>query len=443
MAPATAWPALQRHGHAALLSMLHQVEQAQWSSPERARELQALQLGRLLRHAHANVPYYRSRWAGLYDEREGAFTWERFQGLPILTRRDLQENFDNLKSARIPRAHGKFGEGRSSGSTGTPVRFLHTSMTQLAWRVCTLRDHLWHRRDLRAKLAVIRALPKTPARAGHWGNATRGLVATGPAASIPITTPVAAQLDWLAAERPGYLMTYPSNVTELARESLRRRLRLDSLLQVRTLGEMLDPETRSLVREAWGVPVIDAYSSEEVGYIALQCPDNEHYHVPSEFTLVEVLDAGGRPVAPGSTGRVVVTALHNTAMPLVRYELGDYAQTGGPCSCGRNLPVLARIAGRTRNMLVAPDGSRVWPFFSARRIRDLAPVVQHQFVQTAPDLLEARLVVSGALTPAQEQAVRTQVLSALPQGLRLHFVYVDVIARGANGKFEDFICRLA
>ena len=204
-------------------------------------------------------------------------------------------------------------------------------------------------------------------------------------------------------------MTHLSNVTELARESC-GGLRIDSLHQVRTLGEILDPETRALVREAWGVPVIDAYSSKRWATSRCNVPTTS-ITTSHRNSRCRTVDAAGQPVGPGRLGRAF-TALHNTAMPLVRYELGDYAESGGPCSCGRNLPVLTRIAGRTRNMLVAPDGSRVWPFFSARRIRDLAPVVQHQFVQTAPDLLEARLVVSGVLTPAQEEAVRAQVLSA-------------------------------
>jgi phenylacetate-CoA ligase len=55
----------------------------------------------------------------------------------------------------------------------------------------------------------------------------------------------------------------------------------------------------------------------------------------------------------------VVTPLHNFAMPLIRYAIGDYAEAGPPCACGRGLPVLARILGRARNLLTLPHGERI------------------------------------------------------------------------------------
>ena len=76
---------------------------------------------------------------------------------------------------------------------------------------------------------------------------------------------------------------------------------------------------------------------------------------------MEVLDNHGRPCKEGETGRVVLTDLHNFTMPLIRYEIGDYAEVGPPCACGRGLPVLARILGRSRNMLTLPAGDRIWP----------------------------------------------------------------------------------
>src|SRR6185295_14515719 len=99
----------------------------------------------------------------------------------------------------------------------------------------------------------------------------------------------------------------------------------------------------------WGVGVVDVYSSEECGQIALQCPEHEQYHVQSESVLVEVLDDEGRPCAPGTIGRVVLTTLQNFAMPLIRYDIGDFAEPGPACPCGRALPVLTRIVGRVRN----------------------------------------------------------------------------------------------
>jgi phenylacetate-coenzyme A ligase PaaK-like adenylate-forming protein len=439
--PGGAWPALPGPRGAALLDLLLQLEHTQWLPPARIRELQARQLRWTLGHALETVPYYREHWRGAFDPAQ-SFSWERFAALPLLTRRDLQEHHDALCSRRVPAGHGRVLEGRSSGSTGTPVRFRGTELMQLFWHAITMREHAWHRRDLSARLAVIRHA-KAPRAAGNWGPSSAQLVATGPAALLPSRTPVDEQLDWLAAQAPAYLLTYPSNAAELAKAALRRGLRLPALRQVRTIGELLDAEDRALVRQAWDVAVTDAYSSEETGYLALQCHSCERYHVQSESVLVELLDEAGRPCAAGETGRVVVTTLHGAAMPLVRYELGDYAVAGAPCACGRGLPVLERILGRRRNMFVAADGRRLWPSFGARGFTDVAPVRQHQLVQKSHALLEARLVTAAPLTPAQEDALRALILRNLPGGVEVRFAYLDAIARSANGKFEDFMSEVA
>src|SRR5262249_13894017 len=158
--------------------------------------------------------------------------------------------------------------------------------------------------------------------------------------------------------------------------------------------------------------------------------------------LVEVLDEQGAACRPGEVGRVVVTMLHNFSMPLVRYEIGDYAEVGPPCTCGRGLPVLRRIVGRVRNVLLLASGERHWPSFATRGLDAIAPVSQWQFVQKEYDLIEARLVATGPLTAQQEEALRKHFLSRLPAGFRLSFVYLDEIPRGAGGKFEYFISEV-
>jgi phenylacetate-CoA ligase len=439
--PGMLWPALPAPGAATVLGLLAQLERSQWLGAEQLRGSQLRQLDALLRHAHATVPHYRERWQGRYDSRE-PLSPERLARLPLLTRRDLQEHYAALRSSRVPAEHGAAGEARTSGSTGAPVRFLRTPLCSAMWNAITLREHAWHGRDLGRKLAVIRqGVERT--RAASWGPATAGVVGTGPAVMLPISESVNAQLDWLQTEGPAYLLTYPSNLAELARASLARSARLPGLVGVRTLGEALPDELRELCRQAWGAEVVDMYSAEEVGYIALQCPSHEHYHVQCEGIWLEVLDAHDEPCAPGEVGRVVVTSLHNFATPLVRYDIGDYAELGEPCACGRGLPVLRRILGRARNMLVTASGERYWPTFGMRKASAIAPIRQVQFVQKSYDSVEARVVAARALSVGEQDALRAIVLARLPKGFRVEIVACDRIARGASGKFEDFVSEVA
>jgi len=185
------------------------------------------------------------------------------------------------------------------------------------------------------------------------------------------------------------------------------------------------------------------YSDEEVSHIAMQCPKHEYYHVQSESLLVEVLDDNNRPCAPGQVGRVVITTLHNFAMPLIRYTNEDYAEVGEPCPCWRGLPVIKRILGRRRNMVVGPDGSRSWPQLPTEVWAKIAGIRQIQLHQHDRDDVEVRVESPKPLTDAQQRELGTALQSRMGSHLTFSFNHHDHIPRHANGKFERFICHVA
>jgi phenylacetate-CoA ligase len=154
--------------------------------------------------------------------------------------------------------------------------------------------------------------------------------------------------------------------------------------------------------------------------------------------LVEVLGDDDEPCAPGEVGRVVVTALHNFATPLIRYEIGDYAEVGENCACGRGLPVLKRILGRERNFLVLPNGDKRFP--EARMIlMRLAPEIrQFQLLQKTVENIEVRLAVTSPLEGSKESRIARELNAKFSHEFSYRFVYVDSIPRHANGKFEEF-----
>lgn len=433
------WPAIGNDASAHLQSLLFQFDHSQWLSAEALSQRQLCQLKQLLRHAADTVPHYRAALQGMEIDR---LDWPAFRSLPILKRQVLQQNFTALRATQVPPKHGAVTEGLSSGSTGTPVRFLQTAVTQHFWNALTLREHLWQARDFTGKLAAIR-IKVEEGRWPDWGAPAAQVFKTGPGATLNVRTDVEAQIDWLQRENPDYLITHASNLQALAELSIRRGILLPGLRQARTYSEALRPDLRESVRAAWGVDVADVYSCEEAGYIALQCPQHEHYHVQSENLLVEILDDAGQPCSPGETGRVVITTLHNFAMPLIRYELGDYAEVGEPCNCGRGLPVLTRIHGRRRNMIVLPDGRRHWPSMPAAMWHSVAPIAQFQVTLTGIGSLDVRYVMARAL--AADEIARLERLLAERFGHAFHISWsrVDDISRGAGGKYEDFISLVA
>ncbi len=444
------WPALPNLWQAEVLSLLFQFERSQWWSPEALLAHQYRQLAHLVRHAASTVPFYRERLAGLrpFEPPLAVAAW---RALPVLTRVEIQEAGDALLSAAVAKSHGPISEIFTSGSTGRPLRARRTALSLAFWSAFTERDHLWHARDRSAKLAVVRhadpGRDQYPAgsRERNWTHEFRAVFATGPAVALNVNASVEEQLEWLARERPRYLLTFPTNALRLARYCLDEGVRLAGIEQVMLIGEIAGPGVRAACREAWGASVADIYSAREIGYIALQCPEAECLHVQSEGVLVEVLDDAGEACAPGTVGRIVVTPLHNFAMPLIRYEIGDYAEVGDPCRCGRGLPVLRRVLGREQDMLVLPSGERRWTLLSSGNIEgllELAPIRQYQFAQVAPDAIEARLAVARPLSPAEEGAVRSWLIAKLGHPFAVTFAYPDAIPRTKGGKYLDFVSEI-
>lgn len=440
------WPALPVSAGAGRLATLFQLEQSQWWPEEKIRKYQFYQIEALLRHCVSNVPYYQELLDKSITSRH--LSEEVWQAIPLLTRDRLQRAGNRLRTKKLPASHGKASLQRTSGSTGKPVEVLSTNITEFFWTVFTLRDHIWQRRDLTNKLAVIRYNQDPKAKPPHgivsknWGSATVGVFATGACVMINVHTPVNEQLAWLQQENPDYLLTHPSVLQELALQCLRENIQLPSLREVRTLSEALPDGLRELCQKVWGVKLVDMYSSIELGYLALQCPDHDHYHVQSEGVLLEVLDDEGKPCAPGQIGKVVVTNLHNYATPLIRYEIGDYAEVGEPCPCGRGLPVIKRILGRYRSLVTLPNGERRWPKFNMGEILKIVPVRQFQAIQHSINEVEFLLVVEHALSAEEKNKLTELFRSNLHPEMNIKVTEVDHIPRSASGKYEEFVSKL-
>jgi phenylacetate-CoA ligase len=275
-----------------------------------------------------------------------------------------------------------------------------------------------------------------------WGQPHSFLWRTGRTGLIDYSRPAAEQVAFVQRLRAKYIQTNPSNLNLFLHHCREHRIAIPTVHSVWTLSEVVDPALRRLCREVLDVPIIDNYSSSETGYIALQCPAHEHLHVQSETMLVEVIDAGGQPCGPGETGRVLITPLHNFATPLLRYEIGDEAEVGAPCPCGRGLPVLTRIVGRVMDHLTLPDGRKRRTDFRQYEFSSIRAIREYQVVQRARDRIEFRMVVSRPLTEAEEQEVRGLALLEFGTEFAIDLTYHASLPRTAAGKLRPFLSEL-
>ena len=267
------------------------------------------------------------------------------------------ERGEALLSREIPDGHGELSEIFTSGSTGRPIRAVRTELWQLMWSAVTVREHLWHGRDLSAKLAAIRdstARQSAPYPGGggheHWGFSTGDIFKTGPLRQPQHHARRSTTSSNGCAASADYLLTHPDDARSPVTTKRRDRLPAgSSQAGTHHLGDPGARLARELCRQHWGVPIVDTYSTREAGYLALQCPHAGALSPAVETVLVEVLDAAGKPCAPGEIGRVIATPLHNLAMPLLRYDLGDYAEVGEACT------VRPRTAGHPPHPGSAPN----------------------------------------------------------------------------------------
>jgi phenylacetate-CoA ligase len=349
-----------------------------------AEKLQSYQLGLLeplVRHAAANVPFYRDRLRPVLAG-DGTLDFSRWHAIPLFDRITAQAAGDTLQTGNLPVGNDRWVEDLTAGSTGVPLRHRRSNLTDLASRCQSERDYNWYGMDLGKCLAHIgdirdgTADPADGTKLNSWS-----LSGDGNFIVLNRRTDIEQQILWLQRMRPRYLFAYPSIVRDLADYALSSGLALWFEV-VLTTGEPLSQDVRAKTQKAFGARIYDRYGLQEIGHLAAECPSCGQYHLSAESALVEILREDGVPAEPGEIGRLVVTSLYNYAMPFIRYDVGDFAEVSWSNACWYTLPSLRRILGRERNSFVRPDGSRMWPDSLAAELPRFLGFRQIQIVQT-------------------------------------------------------------
>lgn len=438
------WPAVRLGLAAEISALVAQLSETQWLSHEEIAALQLQQFQKLLSFLIEHSPYFARRFTATGACVDDFHSLESLRQLPLLGRQDIQSAGSEFFSTDMPADQGEIGETQTSGSTGEPVRIRKTGISQLFWHAYTLRNHEWNNIPFDARYTSIRANVTQYGEQANWGVPFVYLYKTGPAQIIPITTPLARQYELLQQFQPQTLLIYPNTLRGLVARWHEDGFNLPALACIKTIGETLSLELRRSVTElAPHISLIDGYSSQECGAIALQCPQGGGYHVMSESLIVEILDANGEPCRPGEIGRIVITDLHNLASPLIRYDIGDYARLGAPCSCGRGLVKLEQILGRQRNLLVKPNGDRHWPLVGFHNFDAIAAIRQYQMIQETVQRITVRFVTDEPLTQSQKSAFTQLIQEALGYPFELEILdQRENLPRLPNGKFEEFISKV-
>jgi phenylacetate-CoA ligase len=435
-------PVAFRLNGSCLRSEWRALEESQHLAAPQIAEIQRARLSKLLSFAARHNAFYAHRFglAGLTPE---ALTEaDALARVPILTKIEVQGAGLQLISDGFER--GALLTAKTGGSTGRPLHLFfeeHVSQRRVAGG---RRGRYWAGWKAGEPIAAVWGNPRHPA--GAYGRLRQWLL-------DPII-----YLDTMAVDdeavrafarawkgvRPTLLFGHAHSLFLLA--SLVRDLGLQEIRPKAIISSsmMLIPRERALIERVFGLRVFDMYGCEEVGLIASECEAHEGLHMNAEQVVVELLRDDGTPCAPGETGAVVVTDLQNRAMPLIRYRMEDYAEAArDACSCGRGLPLLRRVVGRTADFLIRRDGTRVAGVsLIENTLTEIEGIEQMQLVQTALDSVVIRVVPTTRFSLEREAQLAEYFRSTFP-GATIRVERADRIAREANGKYRFSICQVA
>lgn len=415
--------------------------ESQYWLPETMVAYQRSQLAQLLRHARANVPFYERRLDPVFTP-SGDIDWDRWEEIPIVTRHDMSAHRAAMLAVAVPRGHGQASTVASSGSTGEPVQITSNRLTFLTSNANRWRAQRWH--DLDWSAAYTARIGSDPRSVyphgflrGRWGPSWDAAAQRGQAFELHSDATMQENLEFIARTGSRYYSTGPKTLHVLALEA--ERLGIDLQLHyVLAQGGHMDDEDKAVCRRVFGARSLELYSSKEGGPLAYPCAHGTGMHINAESVLVEIVDDAGRAVAPGVSGRVIVTPFVSTAQPLIRYEQGDIARFGPPCSCGRHLPVLAAIEGRSIAIFSHPDGRQVATMLGSGA-RTALNCSFWQIAQVGPLQFEVRYVPRDGSVAADEATARAEFHAAFFADAEVRFVPMHEIPLTAAGKYVEYI----
>ncbi len=379
-----AWHWAKRDG---VNQAIRELERNQWLATADVLSLQQRKLARVLSFAGKNVPYYRALLGELGINTNPTVTVEQFQRIPPLTKETIRHEQDALVSEDL--AGNGLLSNSTSGSTGEVLRF-YTDLRSTAYRKAAgLRSNSWTGWRLGDRAVSLWGAPIDEQRAGAMRGRLHGLVTAKLfLSSFDLSkSKMDEYIEKIRDFRPVLFFAYPGPLEQFAIHCSERGVEFPSIRGILSSAETLWPHQRKIIEEAFGAKVFDQYGCREVSQIGTECEAHDGFHISVDRLLVEVVDEEDRPCPPTEEGRILVTDLDNFGMPLIRYDIGDRGVMGRqqPCSCGRGLPRLEKVEGRTLDIVHTPDGRQVGGTFWTLLLRSRRGLRQFQVVQDRLD----------------------------------------------------------
>jgi len=405
---------------------------SQWLSYDKIVEKREQSLRRLLKHAVSTCDYYK-KYVEI-SNLEGDLELTR---LPILKKEDIKQNYASLISSDY---HNRIWTKSTGGSTGQPLHFAYTKESY-EWRVAmSKRGYSWAGACPGAKQAYIwgvqlghvSMLRKSKERLHHFID--RHMYFNCFDFGEPEMTRCLAGLNCF---KPECVIGYTNPLYNLALFIGNNSKVIFRPKGIICAAEKVHPHQREVIERVFGARVFNTYGSREFMLIAAECEKHEGLHISAENLIVEIIKEDGTPAKDGETGRIVVTDLHNYGMPFIRYEIGDLGvATTKMCSCGRGLPLIADVVGRSLDVIRTPEGKIVPGEFFPHLFKDYSGIARFQVVQDKINHLVIKLVPTDKIEDAVRSRIDQEIRKAVGSTMVLDYQVVSEIPLTATGKYR-------
>jgi phenylacetate-CoA ligase len=422
-------------------SMRQELERTQWLSPEELVQLQVARLRKFLGAVGKHVPFYREAF------RQAAFDPSRIdsltdlQRLPFLDKVTIRANTETLKSEQA----GRLVKYNTGGSSGEPLVF-YMGMERISHDVAAKwRATRWWGVDIGDPEVVLWGSPVELGKQDRIKTLRDRLFRSHLLPAFQMShLEMDRYLDDILRIQPRMLFGYASALALLASHAERtgRDLRRCGAKVAFATGETLYPEQRAVIERVFGAPVANGYGSRDGGFIAHQCPHGS-LHISAEHIVVELVDEAGQPVKAGEQGEIVTTHMATSDFPFVRYRTGDMAvMATEPCSCGRGLPVLREVYGRSTDFVLTKAGNAMHALALIYEVRDKPGVKAFKLTQEVDYSLDLQLVAGAGLTAAVEQSIRLGILKRMGDCTDLRIRRVAEIPPEKSGKYRYVVSKV-
>uniref|UniRef100_A0A486XTS6 Coenzyme F390 synthetase n=1 Tax=Rheinheimera sp. BAL341 TaxID=1708203 RepID=A0A486XTS6_9GAMM len=421
-----------------------ELERSQWLPLPELQKLQNSRLQQFIQRAYQQVPYYRTLLQQLKLTPDDIQNVADLAKLPFLTKAVITEQFDALKAANASNLK-RFNTG---GSSGQPLIFLLGNERVSHDVAAKWRATRWWDVDIGDKEIVAWGSP-IELGAQDRARVFRDLLFRSqliPAFDMS-EQKLLAFLQRIRDNAPKMLFGYPSVYHLLAQTAQKHGIAMNKLgiNVVFVTSERLYPYQRELIESVFGAPVANGYGGRDAGFIAHQCPAGG-MHLSFEDIVVEIIDpATGAVLPPGEAGEIVVTHLATSEFPFIRYRTGDIATVATtPCSCGRGLPLLESIEGRSTDFVVASDGTMMHGLALIYILRDINGIAAFKIIQHSLNQATVQLVwPEGKLPEAIATQIRTGFNARLGAQVQIEIEQLPEIAPEKSGKYRYVISKVS